>query len=39
MEIPLKNNIRKREIGFAYNKNTKISKSLAHFIEFYKKYR
>lgn len=39
MEIPLKNNIHRREIGFAYNKNTKISKSLAHFIEFYEKYR
>lgn len=35
MEIPLKHPILQREIGFAYNKNTKISKSLAHFIEFY----
>ena len=38
-EIPLKHPIRKREIGFAYNKNTKISKSLKHFIEFYEKYQ
>lgn len=37
MEIPLKFPIRKREIGFAYSKNTKISKSLEHFIEFYEK--
>lgn len=37
-EIPLKNPIHKREIGFAYNKNTKISKSLNHFIEFYENY-
>lgn len=34
-ELPLKHPIQTREIGFAYNKNTKISKSLAHFIEFY----
>lgn len=39
MEIPLKYPIHRREIGFAYNKNTKISKSLEHFIDFYEKYR
>lgn len=38
VEIPLKNPIQKREIGFAYNKNVKISKSLAHFIQFYEEY-
>ena len=37
-EIPLKTPIDKREIGFAYNKNTKISKSLNHFIKFYEDY-
>ena len=37
MEIPLKHPIPKREIGFAYSKNLKISKSLAHFIEFFEK--
>ena len=36
-EIPLKHPIPKREIGFAYSKNIKISKSLAHFIEFFEK--
>ena len=34
-EIPLKPPIFKREIGFAYNKNIKVSKSLEHFIDFY----
>lgn len=34
-EIPLKPPISKREIGFAYNKNIKVSKSLEHFIDFY----
>ncbi len=34
-EIPLELPIPKREIGFAYNKNIKISKSLEHFIHFY----
>lgn len=34
-EIPLKEPIPRREIGFAYNKNAKISKALRHFIEFY----
>lgn len=38
VEIPLKNPIQKREIGFAYNKDVKISKSLAHFIQFYEEY-
>lgn len=35
LEIPLKHPLHKREIGFAYNKNAKISRSLEHFIEFY----
>ncbi len=34
LEIPLKHPIHKREIGFAYSKNIKISKSLKHFIDF-----
>lgn len=38
VEIPLKIPIQKREIGFAYNKDVKISKSLAHFIQFYEEY-
>ncbi len=38
VEIPLKIAIQKREIGFAYNKDVKISKSLAHFIQFYEEY-
>lgn len=36
LEIPLKHPLHKREIGFAYHKNAKISKSLEHFIQFYK---
>lgn len=38
LEIPPKYPIPKREIGFAYNKDAKISKSLGHFIDFYEKY-
>lgn len=38
VEIPLKLPIQKREIGFAYHKDVKISKSLAHFIHFYEQY-
>lgn len=39
IEIPLEVPIQKREIGFAYNKNVKISKSLEHFIQFYGQYK
>ena len=39
IEIPLEIPIRKREIGFAYNKNIKLSKSLDHFIQFYETYK
>lgn len=39
VEIPLKQPIHKREIGFAYNKTMKISKSLQHFIEFSQPFR
>lgn len=35
LEIPLNPPIPKREIGFAYNKETKVSKSLKSFIAFY----
>ncbi|MCI8298787.1 MAG: LysR family transcriptional regulator [Lachnospiraceae bacterium] len=35
IEIPLDAPVHRREIGFAYNKNAKISKSLEYFIEFY----
>ena len=38
VEIPLKVPIRRRTIGFAYNKNIKISKSLQHFIDFYESF-
>ena len=38
VEIPLKLPIQKREIGFAYHIDVKISKSLAHFIHFYEQY-
>lgn len=38
VEIPLKNPITKREVGFAYNTNTRASKSLVEFINFYKKF-
>lgn len=38
VEIPLKTPIRRRTIGFAYNKNIKISKSLQHFIDFYETF-
>lgn len=34
VEIPLKSPLHKREIGFAYSKNIKISKSLQQFIDF-----
>ncbi len=37
IEIPLKNSINKREVGFVYKTNTRSSKSLAEFINFYKK--
>lgn len=37
VEIPLKETINKREVGFAYKTNTRASKSLAEFINFYKK--
>ncbi|MEY8390071.1 LysR family transcriptional regulator [Lachnospiraceae bacterium 45-W7] len=39
VEIPLDIPIHKREIGFAYNKNAKISKPLAYFIQFYENYK
>lgn len=38
IEIPLGFPIHKREVGFAYNKNVKISKSLESFIRFYERY-
>ena len=38
VEIPLKDPIAKREVGFAYNTNTRASKSLVEFINFYKKF-
>ncbi|MEY8515544.1 LysR family transcriptional regulator [Lachnospiraceae bacterium 29-84] len=38
LEIPLHIPIQKREVGFAYKKDGKISKSLQHFIEFYESY-
>lgn len=38
-EIPLGIPIHKREIGFAYNQNVKVSKSLEHFIAFYEGYQ
>lgn len=37
IEIPLKEQINRREVGFAYRTNTRSSKSLAEFINFYKK--
>lgn len=39
VEIPLDVPIAKREVGFAYRTNTKPSKSLAEFIQFYKSYQ
>lgn len=38
-EIPLGIPIHKREIGFAYNQNVRVSKSLEHFIAFYESYQ
>ncbi|MCI9082796.1 MAG: LysR family transcriptional regulator [Lachnospiraceae bacterium] len=38
VEIPLEVPINKREIGFAYNKDVKISNSLEQFIQFCEKY-
>lgn len=38
-EIPLGIPIHKREIGFAYNRNVRVSKSLEHFIAFYENYQ
>ncbi|MEG0961732.1 MAG: LysR family transcriptional regulator [Lachnospiraceae bacterium] len=38
LEIPLDIPIHKREIGFAYNKDVKLSHSLEHFIAFYENY-
>jgi len=38
-EIPLGIPIHKREIGFAYNRNVRVSKSLEHFIAFYESYQ
>lgn len=38
-EIPLGIPIHKREIGFAYNQNVRVSKSLEHFIDFYENYQ
>ena len=38
VEIPLKDPIAKREVGFAYNTNTRASKSLVEFINFCKKF-
>lgn len=35
LEIPLEIPINKRFVGFAYNKDVKISSSLRHFIDFY----
>ncbi len=35
LEIPLGIPLRKRKIGFAYNRDGKISKPLKHFIDFY----
>lgn len=37
-EIPLEIAIPKREVGFAYKENVKISKALESFIDFYKTY-
>lgn len=38
VEVPLGFPIHKREIGFAYKENQRISKSLEDFIEFYQNY-
>ena len=38
VEIPLGIPIHKREVGFAYNENVKMSKSLEKFIDFYQDY-
>lgn len=38
MEIPLAIPIHKREIGFAYNRDVKISESLEKFVQFYENY-
>ncbi|EOT27850.1 hypothetical protein C805_01958 [Eubacterium sp. 14-2] len=38
LEIPCGSSIPKRYIGFAYRKDTRISKSLEHFIDFYEEY-
>lgn len=37
-EIPLEIAIPKREVGFAYKENVKLSKALESFIDFYKSY-
>lgn len=37
-EIPLEISIPKREVGFAYKENVKLSKALESFIDFYKTY-
>ena len=39
VEIPLGIPIHRREIGFAYNQNVRVSESLEHFIEFYEGYQ
>lgn len=39
VEIPLNLPISKRFVGFAYKKDSKISKSLQHFIDFYERYQ
>ncbi len=39
VEIPLRNPIPKREVGFAYKTNARASKSLVEFIRFYQKYQ
>lgn len=39
VEIPLNLPIAKRFVGFAYKKDSKISKSLQHFINFYEGYQ
>ncbi|MGN0484823.1 MAG: LysR family transcriptional regulator [Lachnospiraceae bacterium] len=38
IEIPLGIPIHKREVGFAYHTNIPMSKSLTHFVDFYKSY-
>ena len=39
LEIPLGIPIHKREIGFAYNRDIKVSDSLEKFIHFYESFR